>query len=230
MSAPGACFADCDFAEARHKADQERLAAAKARLKAATPGPWRYESGAALHGIEDSATHYVSDVVAMADDDPPLCSFYSRADAEFVAAAPEDIEFLLHYVETLASRLQAMTVRRDRYRTEASELRQSWEVKHALLQDVGKDLAAVTKERDLAREDAASQSAAAERDLVHWADRFNAVTVLTCGSDGTAFAHTGHMPHERDLQCPACWAAAITDALRTESGGSADARRSGSAH
>lgn len=191
-SAPGACFDDCAFAEARRKADSERLAAVHARLKAATPGPWRYENGTEIHGTGGSDTHYVSDVVAMGDDDPPLCSFYSRADAEFVAAAPDDIGFLLTHAATIESRLQTMTVNRDRARDDAN---------HA------------ERQRD-----------AAERDLVHWADRFNATDALTRQEDGAAYQHTNHAWEQRDLHCPACWAATISHALSAGTSRPADAR------
>ncbi len=84
---------------------EDRIAEIRARLDAATEGPWIHEPSEVLHGTEDVRLHYVSDQAAIADDDPPMCSFYSRADAEFVAHAREDVPFLLSELEAAQARL-----------------------------------------------------------------------------------------------------------------------------
>lgn len=106
IAGPGACGDSCDFRCTAAEADRQRIEDISARLAAATPGPWQYEHGSDLHGADEGAeVHYVTDVVAMADDDPPLCSFYSRADAELVAGAPDDLAFLLGRIADLETRL-----------------------------------------------------------------------------------------------------------------------------
>lgn len=82
-----------------------RIDAIESRLAAATPGPWIYEPSEALHGIPDSQTHYVTDQVSIADDDPPLCSLHSKADAELIAHAPDDLKFLLAERQRLLCRV-----------------------------------------------------------------------------------------------------------------------------
>lgn len=130
VAVPGACGDRCDFRAAAAEADRKRYEEIGARLTAAMRGPWQVESGDDLHGEGGGELYYVTDVVAMADDDPPLCSFYSRADAELVANAPDDLAFLLARNAALEARLNTMTVSRDRFEGEASELRQSWQAKH----------------------------------------------------------------------------------------------------
>lgn len=111
-------------------ANRERIAAIGARLDAATPGPWRYEPGAAIHGIGDDDIHYVTDVAAMADDDPPLCSFYAEADAKLVASAPEDLAFLLGYAAELEAGTRSSAAAAERYECENAELRMSLAASH----------------------------------------------------------------------------------------------------
>lgn len=82
-----------------------RIDAIASRLAAATPGPWIYEPSEALHGIPDSQTHYVTDQAAIADDDPPLCSLHSKADAELIANAPDDLAWLIQEHHRLQSRV-----------------------------------------------------------------------------------------------------------------------------
>jgi hypothetical protein len=83
----------------------DRTAEIRARLDAATEGPWIYESAADIHGVEDDRIHYVTPQFAARDDDPPMTSFYDRADAELVANAPTDIAYLLGRVEELEGQL-----------------------------------------------------------------------------------------------------------------------------
>jgi hypothetical protein len=83
----------------------DRIAEIRARLDAATEGPWVYESAADIHGVEDGRIHYVTPQFAARDDDPPMTSFYDRADAELVANAPTDLAYLLARVEELEGQL-----------------------------------------------------------------------------------------------------------------------------
>lgn len=75
--------------------EADRLAEIRARIDAATPGPWIYESQADVHGFDGDEIHYVTPQDAARDDDPPMTSFYERADAELVAHAPDDLAYLL---------------------------------------------------------------------------------------------------------------------------------------
>lgn len=82
-----------------------RVDAIGARLAAATPGPWIYENGSVIHGVDADDTHYVTDQTGAADDDPPIGSFMFRADAELAAHAPEDLKYLLAERERLLCRV-----------------------------------------------------------------------------------------------------------------------------
>jgi hypothetical protein len=92
-------------------ADVERIAAIRARRAAATPGPWFLEDPGDIHGGPSGDGYwYVTAQAALADDDPPMITTMTRADAELIAAAPDDLAFLLdlvaaHYPEAREAKL-----------------------------------------------------------------------------------------------------------------------------
>ncbi|WP_026931182.1 hypothetical protein [Glycomyces tenuis] len=96
-----------------------RIEAIAARLAAATPGPWIYENGSVIHGFDDADTHYVTDQVGAADDDPPIGSFMFRADAELAAHAPDDLAWLVQEHHRLQSRVAYL----EGWKTQAEEAR-----------------------------------------------------------------------------------------------------------
>ncbi len=73
--------------------------AIKARLEAATPGPWKYVPCTGEYGEAASAIDGAHDCVVEPD------SFLLADDAEFIAHAPTDIANLLEEVERLEAEL-----------------------------------------------------------------------------------------------------------------------------
>lgn len=77
----------------------ERLDEIRARLEAATPGPWDVST------VGENPANFVRYPNGMA-----FCQIGNLMDAEFIAASPEDIAYLLKEVE----RLQQQVIDRDK--------------------------------------------------------------------------------------------------------------------
>ncbi len=87
------------------------LEAIEARLVAATPGPWRYDGYSEIDQLTDAGKGYPLDCypdsrIIVEERECPncrmnVCAKMLDADAEFIAAAPEDIRALLDEVRRL---------------------------------------------------------------------------------------------------------------------------------
>jgi hypothetical protein len=89
---------------------QSRLDDIRARLQAATSGPWvirRYGDDISAIALPDDGSFGGSPCVIKADiySDPMVLDI-SEEDAEFVSHAPEDIQWLLSEVERLQGLLK----------------------------------------------------------------------------------------------------------------------------
>lgn len=89
----------------------DRVQEIRDRLEAATPGPWSY-SPASTGNPSDGPTHHEVRSVSISDDRTMYAiatTDYNEMgylDAEFIAHAPDDIEFLLAEVERLQEDLE----------------------------------------------------------------------------------------------------------------------------
>lgn len=86
--------------------DQEHLAAIRARLEAATPGPWPTSFGPC--GSDDGPWHHTAwgpMHEENEDGNHEQASERAAADAEFIAHAPQDIADLLAEVDSLLLQL-----------------------------------------------------------------------------------------------------------------------------
>jgi hypothetical protein len=96
----------------------ERLEAIRKRAEAATPGPWRAtQRGFGYPMFEGGPVERMSDVHALNGELMPMgrTADESKANADFVAAAREDVPWLLSELERLEKeRAAAMEVGRQR--------------------------------------------------------------------------------------------------------------------
>jgi hypothetical protein len=93
--------------------NDDRLAAIRTRLEAATPGPWVvHRDGDSIASIslpdDGSFGGPLSVVKANVYSDPVVLDI-SDEDAEFIAAAPDDVQFLLNLVEELKAECHRLT-------------------------------------------------------------------------------------------------------------------------
>ncbi len=101
--------------------DDDRLAAIRARLGAATPGPWRYQPGG-REPLGQWSTILLEEgllqglVLAEVANKSWGQGSYNPANAAFIAAAPDDVRWLLAEVERLRADYATVTAEMKRYR------------------------------------------------------------------------------------------------------------------
>lgn len=76
----------------------DRLNEIRARLANATPGPWRTEY---VYGIDSGDVFSPGEAL-------PMATAFAFTDAEFIAAAPADVGWLLKHVEQLQAEIRSL--------------------------------------------------------------------------------------------------------------------------
>lgn len=114
---------------------ENRLAEIKARCEAATPGPWDWDVVDDAHmllgtkGLEafEGAVLGVRRCEACRKQSPERspCGWPNRANGDFIAAAREDVPYLLTEVERLRAEVARLEAKSKALRAECSDL---WEV------------------------------------------------------------------------------------------------------
>ena len=87
--------------------DQTRLAEIRARVEAATPGPWEFSESNLIVAPEPDDSDWWGEVASVTDS-----YFNNTVDADFIAHSRADVPFLLNLVASLTAERDAL---RDRY-------------------------------------------------------------------------------------------------------------------
>ena len=88
--------------------DQTRLAEIRARVEAATPGPWEFSESNLIVAPEPDDSDWWGEVASVTDS-----YFNNTVDADFIAHSRADVPFLLNLVASLTAERDALQAKVD---------------------------------------------------------------------------------------------------------------------